>query len=160
MGKVIRYRDFNEMTIAFIFLGLTGVVFGSCMLFASISCASYNLNFGVGATRVMLDAMIHGSIFTVSGLLLIVLCSFSIFPIITKRKVDILWGMSILTIVASVLDIIKNLITGRPLFSMIVSVIALGVCCIIYYMINFTRKKMNQRVLIKLKESASLKKAC
>jgi hypothetical protein len=108
----------------------------------------------------MLDAMIHGSIFTVSGLLLIVLCSFSIFPIITKRKVDILWGMSILTIVASVLDIIKNLITGRPLFSMIVSVIALGVCCMIYYMINFTRRKMNQRILIKLKESASLKKAC
>ncbi len=158
MGKIIRSKDIDDMTIAFIVLGLTGMVFGGSMLYASLSCISYNISYGVGATPVMVDATILGSIFALNGLLLMGFCLRNIFHVLRKLKVDVLWGLAILSVTASAVDIIKNVIVQRTIFSVLVSLTALVASGIIFYMINYAKKRSDRKEILKMYTRDMLRK--
>ncbi len=147
MRKVTCIRRFSEMSVAFMVLGLTGLIWGSLMLYSGISCYLYNLSIGFGATNLIVNAVINGSVVVVSGIVLMILCLFSLFPIISKFKVDFIWGLSLSSLFFAAVGIIRNLFMKSDVFSELVSLLTVIVCGIIFYMVNYTKRQMDKRAL-------------
>lgn len=147
MRKVTCIRRFSEMSVAFMVLGLTGFIWGSLMLYSGISCYLYNLSIGFGATNLIVNAVINGSVVLVSGIVLMILCLFSLFPIISKFKVDFIWGLSVSSLFFAAVGLIRNLFMKSDVFSELVSLLTVIVCGIIFYMVNYTKRQMDKRAL-------------
>lgn len=147
MRKVTCIRRFSEMSVAFMVLGLTGLIWGSLMLYSGISCYLYNLSIGFGATNLIVNAVINGSVVWVSGIVLMILCLFSLFPIISKFKVDFIWGLSVSSLFFAAVGLIRNLFMKSDVFSELVSLLTVIVCGIIFYMVNYTKRQMDKRAL-------------
>ncbi len=147
MRKVTCIRRFSEMSVAFMVLGLTGLIWGSLMLYSGISCYLYNLSIGFGATNLIVNAVINGSVVLVSGIVLMILCLFSLFPIISKFKVDFIWGLSVSSLFFAAVGLIRNLFMKSDVFSELVSLLTVIVCGIIFYMVNYTKRQMDKRAL-------------
>ena len=147
MRKVTCIRRFSEMSVAFMVLGLTGLIWGSLMLYSGISCYLYNLSIGFGATNLIVNAVINGSVVLVSGIVLMILCLFSLFPIISKFKVDFIWGLSVSSLSFAAVGLIRNLFMKSDVFSELVSLLTVIVCGIIFYMVNYTKRQMDKRAL-------------
>lgn len=147
MRKVTCIRRFTEMSVAFMVLGLTGLIWGSLMLYSGISCYLYNLSIGFGATNLIVNAVINGSVVLVSGIVLMILCLFSLFPIISKFKVDFIWGLSVSSLFFAAVGLIRNLFMKSDVFSELVSLLTVIVCGIIFYMVNYTKRQMDKRAL-------------
>lgn len=147
MRKVTCIRRFSEMSVAFMVLGLTGLIWGSLMLYSGISCYLYNLSIGFGATNLIVNAVINGSVVLVSGIVLMILCLFSLFPIISKFKVDFIWGLSVSSLFFAAVGFIRNLFMKSDVFSELVSLLTVIVCGIIFYMVNYTKRQMDKRAL-------------
>jgi len=147
MRKVTCIRRFSEMSVAFMVLGLTGLIWGSLMLYSGISCYLYNLSIGFGATNLIVNAVINGSVVLVSGIVLMILCLFSLFPIISKLKVDFIWGLSVSSLFFAAVGLIRNLFMKSDVFSELVSLLTVIVCGIIFYMVNYTKRQMDKRAL-------------
>ena len=146
MRKVACINRFSDLSIAFMVLGLTGLISGTVMLYSGISCYLYNLSIGFGATSLIIDAVAHGLTIALNGTILMVLCLFSLFPIISKFKVDFIWGLSIVSLIFAVSDAIGDLFMGVDPFSVMVSLFSIMMCAIIFYLVNYTKKKMDARI--------------
>lgn len=147
MKKVTCIRRFSEMSVAFMVLGLTGLIWGLLMLYSGISCYLYNLSIGFGTTNLIVNAVINGLVVLLSGIVLMILCLFSLFPIISKFKVDFIWGLSVSSLLFSVAGFIRNLFMRSDVFSEMVSLFTVIVCGIIFYMVNYTKRQMDKRAL-------------
>ena len=147
MRKVTCIRRFSEMSVAFMVLGLTGLIWGSLMIYSGISCYLYNLSIGFGATNLIVNAVINGSVVLVSGIVLMILCLFSLVPIISKFKVDFIWGLSVSSLFFAAVGLIRNLFMKSDVFSELVSLLTVIVCGIIFYMVNYTKRQMDKRAL-------------
>ena len=161
MGKISFVNRFSDLSIAFMILGLTGVISGSIMLYSGISCYLFNLSIGFGATNLIVDAVSHGLTIALNGVILIVLCLFSLYPIISKFKVDFIWGLSIVSLFFAAIGIVRDLIVRVDTFSVMVSLFTMILCGIIFYLVNFTKKRMDARIAKESEQDINiLKKVC
>lgn len=143
MGEIMYMKRINDMALAFFILALTSVLVGILMLYYGISSCLFNSSHGLGISIMIIDAILHGGVIIISGVVLMTLCLFSVFPIISKLKIFILWGISGMAFLLSVACIMGDIIVGTDSISAVVSVFTLIVCGIIFYMLDYARKQMN-----------------
>ncbi|MBP3197767.1 MAG: hypothetical protein J6N21_12285 [Butyrivibrio sp.] len=143
MGEIMYMKRISDMALAFFILALTSVLVGILMLYYGISSCLFNSSHGLGISIMIIDAILHGGVIIISGVVLMALCLFSVFPIISKLKIFILWGISGMAFLLSVACIMGDIIVGTDSISAVVSVFTLIVCGIIFYMLDYARKQMN-----------------
>ena len=141
MKKIVRMREINDITLAFMVLGFAELIFGMGMLVAS----ALSFSSAIFITNIMIDAFVHGVALTLSGVLLVALCLMSTLFVISRGKVDVLWVLSIASIVIVVTGMIRELAIGELGFSFAFSVIELMICGIVFFIMSTTKRYLDRR---------------
>ena len=141
MKKIVRMREINDITLAFLILGLAETIFGFTMTASSL----YSYSKEIFLTNTMIDAFIHGSALMLNGIILMALCLMSVLMSVSKNKVEVLWGLSIISVIVVLIGIIRGIIVNTNGFSLLFSIIELIICGIVLFIICTTKRFLERR---------------
>ena len=72
-----------------------------------------------------------------------------------------IWGLSIVSLFFAVIGIIRDLFVRVDAFSVLVSLFTMVLCGMIFYLVNFTKKRMDARIAKESEQDINiLKKVC
>ena len=141
MKKIVRIRDINDITLAFLMLGLAETIFGSTMALAGL----YSYSKEIFLTNIMIDAIIHGSALSLNGVVLMALCLMSVFFAVSKNRVDVLWVLAIASVVVSFVGIIRGMVDSANGFSLLFSLLEIVICSIVLFIVSTTKRFLERR---------------
>lgn len=141
MKKIVRIKEINDITLAFMMLGLAETIFGAAILGAGL----WSYSREIFLTNIMVDALIHGSALVLNGSLLVTLCLMSTLFAVSKAKVNILFSLSSLSMAIVLIGIIRELCIGENGFGLIFSVIELVICGIVQFVLFTTKRYLGRR---------------
>lgn len=141
MKTIVRIREINDITLAFMMLGLAETIFGAAMLGAGL----FSYSREVFLTNIMVDAIIHGSALVLNGSILMTLCLMSTLFAVSKVKVNILFSLSALSIAIVMIGLIRELCVGEHGFAIAFSVIEMFICGIVQFVLFTTKRYLGRR---------------
>ncbi|MBE5837586.1 hypothetical protein [Butyrivibrio sp.] len=141
MKKIVRMRKINDITLAFMMLGLAELIFGMAMVVSSALSFSSELFI----TNIMIDAFIHGSALALNGSLLVFLCIMSTLSAVSRVKVNILFSLSSLSIAIVVIGMIRELCVGEQGFALAFSAIELLICGSVQFVLFTTKRYLGRK---------------
>ena len=141
MKKIIRIKEISDFTLAFLILGLAEAIFGTTMFGAGL----YSFCKEKVLADIMIDAMLHGSALSLNGIVLMALCLMSVVFAIRKKRVNVLWELSIVSVFIAFIGMIRAIVCASNGFSILFSVMELVICGIVFFILTTTKRFLERR---------------
>ena len=141
-GKIVRLREIDDIALGFIFLGITALVLGVAMLIGSVSGLVYFANHGLKATTLMVNTMYNGIAFVICSGMSLLMTSMLVFTIKNEIVLKGIEYISLLSVLFTAANVIRELVQGTNFFEFCVAFVALAICGVLYYAICNIKKRI------------------
>lgn len=153
-GKVIRLKEIDDITLGFLFLGITALVLGAAMLFGSISGLVYFSSKGMKATTLMVNTMYNGIAFVICSAMSLIMTAMLVFTIRNKVVLKIIEYLSLFAVIVTGANVVREMIFGSNFFEIGVALVAFVICGVLFYAICNIKKRIEYMLdLQKIRET-------